>query len=81
MYEGPGMLSICKLELLREDLLPMLVALGQPVSQAMRAYIQDQAALNASEHDNYTSYFSDDLKNIVLEKDAEIIQRYGYRYE
>ena len=80
LYEGPGITHIVRMERLREEFLPMLTAVGEPVSGAMRAYVQDAPDSNVSDHSAYTNYYDNALRDRVAERDAEIIERYGYRF-
>jgi hypothetical protein len=80
IYDGAGILHIGRLERLREELIPMLISVGHPVSASMRAYITDEPARNTSKHRPYAEYYSDSLRDLVAERDAELIQRYGYRF-
>ena len=65
---------------LRAELIPMLVAVGQPVSSAMRSYVQEAADRNTSEHAAYTTYYGDELRNLVAERDASIISRHEFKF-
>ena len=80
MYDGPGIMHVRRTERLREELIPMLVAVGQPVSAAMRAHVSDAPAHNVSEHTTYVDYYSDALRELVAERDAAIIARHGYQF-
>jgi len=80
LYDGPGVLQVGRMESLREQLIQMLVGLGQPVSAAMRAYVHDAPAANISEHEAYTRYYGEALRDLVAERDADIIARHGYRF-
>ena len=81
VYGGAGVRHIGQMEHLREELASMLVGVGQPVSAAMRAYLHDAPAQNVSEHKPYAQYYSAELRELVAQRDAEVIERYGYRCE
>ena len=51
------------MEHLREELPSMLVGVGQPVSAAMRAYLNDAPAQNVSGYRLYTQYYSSELRD------------------
>ena len=70
-----------RVEDLREDLSRMLENVSQPVSADMRAYIEKEAPRNTSAHGAYTDYYSAELRELVAKRDAEIIERHGYRFE
>jgi hypothetical protein len=80
MYDGPGVLHMGRMERLREDFPSMLVAAGQPVSGPLRAYLMEAPASNTSEHASYTKYYSDSLRELVAERDGELIARFAYRF-
>jgi len=60
--------------------LSMLSGVGAAAGAAMREYVQQAPARNTSEHADYVSYYGNELRNLVAERDAEIIQRHGYRF-
>ena len=81
LYTGPGTpVSVGRLEELRDDLLPMLESVGQPISEPMRAYVADESPSNTSTHTAYTEYYSESLRDLVAERDTEVITRHGYRF-
>ena len=81
LYGGHGNpVQIGRMEELRDELPPMLEAAGQPLSEPMRAYIAEAAPRNTSQHDSYVHYYSDSLRDLVAERDAEVIERHGYRF-
>jgi hypothetical protein len=80
MYGGAARLHVARMEALREELESLLSAVGQPVSEAIRAYIQSAPARNVSSHGTYTDYYNDELRDLVAERDADVITKYGYRF-
>jgi hypothetical protein len=80
LYDGPGVMRIGRMEALREELLSMLSGVGAAASAPMREFIEQAPARNTSEHADYASYFGNELRDLVAERDAEIIQRHGYRF-
>jgi hypothetical protein len=80
MYDGVGLMHIGSMERMREDLVPMLVSVGQLVGPALRAYIAEEPAKNISSHAEYTAYYDDELRELVAERDASVIVRHGYRF-
>jgi hypothetical protein len=81
LYGGAGKAAIVgRLEELRDDFLPMLASVGQPTSEEMRSFVEKESPRNISEHTEYTDYYSDELRDLVAERDAEIIGRHGYRF-
>jgi len=80
MYDGPGPLHLGRLEHLATDLERMLEAVGQPVSAAMRSYIESERPRNASGHGDYAAYYDGELRAHVEERDALVVDRHGYRF-
>jgi hypothetical protein len=69
-----------RLETLRDELVPMLESVGQPVGAEMRAYVEHEAPRNTSNHAAYVDYYGAALRDLVAERDAEVIARHGYRF-
>lgn len=80
MYDGPGVLHMGRMERLREEFPTMLVSVGQPVSGLLRNYLTQAPASNTSEHAAYTKYYSDSLRDLVAERDGDLISRFAYRF-
>jgi hypothetical protein len=80
MYDAPGVLYVRRIERVREELIPMLQAVAQPVSAAMRAYLNDAQPGQALQSKPYADQYSDALGELVAERDADIIARHGYRF-
>jgi hypothetical protein len=80
MYDAPGILHVRRIERVREELVPMLVAVGQPVSAAMRAYLLDTPRVQVSEPHAYADHYTSALRDLVATRDANIIARHGYRF-
>ena len=81
MYGEPGpTLTVERADQLRPRLLDYLEHIGQRVSPAMRDFVLDTPARNTSSHGAYTDYYDDALRDLVAERDHELIARHGYRY-
>jgi len=80
MYDGPGPLHVGRLEHLPADLGRMFAEVGQPVSAAMRAYLESERPRNASAHGEYATFYDDELRAQVALRDAQIVDRHGYRF-
>jgi hypothetical protein len=81
LYQGGSApVTVSRMEDLRIDLVPMLEQAKQPVSEPMRAFIDNELPRNTSQHRAYTEYYSDQLRDLVAKRDAEIIARHGYRF-
>ena len=80
LYDGPGVLHIRRVDRIREEFASLLAAVGEPITAAMRAHIRQSPAGEAPEAVEYTHLYGDTLRDIVAERDADIIARYGYRF-
>jgi hypothetical protein len=81
LYTGTGKpVIVGRLEELRDEFLPMLASVAQPVSDEMRRYVETESPRNTSTHTAYTEYYDDALRDLVAERDAEVIARHGYRF-
>jgi hypothetical protein len=80
LYDGPGAMHIRRTERIREELVSMLTAVGQPVSSTMQAYLRDAPALNPSDHGGYQEYYGGELRDLVAVRDAGIIQRHNFKF-
>ena len=80
MYDGPGLMHIRRVERLYDELIATLVVLGQPVSARMRDFAQQAARRSASGARDYTGLYSPALRDLVAERDADLIARYSYRF-
>jgi hypothetical protein len=81
LYGDPDpRLCIERAEQLRVTLVDRLPRFGVPLSDAMRDFISDTPPRNASQHGPYVDYYSDELRDLVTERDRLIIDRHGYRF-
>jgi hypothetical protein len=80
MYDGPGIIHIRRVERLYDDLIATLVVLGQPVTARMRAFASEKSRLATAAAEDYAALYSPALRDLVAERDAELIARYGYRF-
>jgi hypothetical protein len=75
-----GPLRIGRMEQLRPDLLEMLAWTGEPVTEDLRRHVLEAAPSNTSGHAAYAGYYPDALRDLVAERDAPLIERFGYRF-
>jgi hypothetical protein len=80
MYDGPGVTHIVRVERLRSELLSTLLVVGQPMNAAIRAFVEATPNREGAAEDDYTPLYSDELRDLVAERDAQLIARYGYRF-
>jgi hypothetical protein len=79
LYGGVGeAVRIGRMEELRHELPALLSNLGQPVSEQLSEFVEQEAPRNVSNHGAYARYYSDALRDLVARRDAEIIERHGY---
>jgi hypothetical protein len=80
LYDAPGIAHIRRLDRLREQFIPMMQAVGQPVTAAMYDYLHDAPASNRSEHSDYAAYYGETLRDLVAERDRDLIERHAFRF-
>ncbi len=81
LYTGTGKpVIVGRLEELRDEFLPMLASVGQPIDAEMRHYVETESPRNTSAHTDYVDYYTPQLRDVVARRDAEIIARHGYRF-
>src|SRR5262245_35956998 len=81
MHEGGRDIHFLRMERLREDLLEWLRAMNIPVTPEMDHHIRQSERVNATSHQPYPTYYDADLARLVRERDAALIDRFGYRFE
>jgi len=77
-YDAP--IELGRMEHLRSQLPVMLQKVGQPLSEDLLAFISSAAPRNVSTHDAYTKYYDAASRDLVAERDAEVIERHGYQF-
>jgi hypothetical protein len=80
MYDGPGLLQMGRMERMREELPSLLASTGQMIGGAMTSHLLEAPASNESQHGEYTSYYGPALRDLVAERDGDLIARHGYRF-
>jgi hypothetical protein len=81
LYGGVGQsVQIGRMEQLRSDFPALLAAVSQPADEAMLQFIVNENPHNASRHARYTEYYSPQLRDLVAERDAEVIEQHGYKF-
>jgi hypothetical protein len=82
VHGEPGeTLHVGRMETLRRDLLDLLARVGQPVGADMRLQILGGEARNVSAHGAYAEYYSPSLRDLVAEREAGLIARFGYTFD
>lgn len=79
---GPAVdaVRLGRMEQLRDEVPKLLAEAGEPVSPALREYIDAAPALNTSEHGAYTTFYDEELARAVAERDRFVIERHGYAF-
>ena len=81
MYTTKGIDPVIgRCENLRRDLLDFLAGIDVPISVELRGFVLDAPPRNASRHGDWRDYYDQDLAHRVAQRDASIIDRYGYRF-
>jgi hypothetical protein len=73
-------ICICRLETLREDLIAFFDAIGVATDK-LREYVLHSDKKNAVEHRHYSSYYTQELADLVSVRDRQLIERFGYVFE
>jgi hypothetical protein len=78
---GPdGPTHAARLDQLRSALPQMLETVGEPVSAELRAHLASAAPSNRSAHASCAGFYDRELRELVAERDAPLIRRYGFRF-
>jgi hypothetical protein len=81
LYGGNGdSVRIGRMEELREELPTMLAGVGQSLREEFLTFIKEELPSNTSPHGAYAHFYSDSLRELVAQRDGEIIKRHGYRF-
>lgn len=80
MYDGQKPPLIARMERLRDELPPLLEAVGEPVGRAAADYLQASPPINTSKHRAYADYYSAGLRELVAQRDGDVIESHGYRF-
>ena len=81
MYTAAGIDPVVgRCETLRADLLEFLQAHAGGVGAELRDFVQTAPPRNASSHGEWRDYYDAALAGLVAERDASVIERFGYRF-
>ena len=80
---GPDITAVrlARMEQLRIEMPPLLESVGDPVTSALRDYMNSAPALNTSEHAPHRQLYDAELAQLVAERDRLVIERHGYSFE
>jgi hypothetical protein len=73
-------LTVERAEELRPRLLDFLQHVGHRVTNALNDFVLDAAVRNTSAHGPYADYYSDELRDLVAEREKLVISRHGYQF-
>lgn len=82
MYTGTaGEPWIGRCETLRTDFREFLERAGVPLEAELRDFIDNAAPRNTSRHGDWRGYYDRELADLVAQRDASVIERFGYRFD
>ena len=81
MYTSPGIEpAIGRCESLRAEFLAFLERVAAPVPAELREFVETAAPRNTSAHGDWREYYDRELADFVAERDATVIERFGYEF-
>ncbi len=72
---------IGRFENLQQDFLTIMEQLGVEEIDTIRSKFETSAHLKKSRHSHYSACYDDELRELVEQKEALLINQYGYRFE
>jgi hypothetical protein len=81
MYAGEAPVSVTPMEGMRDALPLLLSTFGAGISPAAETFLRAAPASNTSAHRYYTEYYGDSLRDLVAERDGDLIREFDYRFE
>jgi hypothetical protein len=81
MYAGEGPAHVRRMEGLRYALPSLLSTVGAGISPAAESFLRAAPASNSSAHRRYTEYYEDSLRDLVAERDGDLIREFDYRFD
>jgi hypothetical protein len=80
LYAGDPPATVARMEAMRDALPPMIEATGAVLTPQAKAELGTLPAVNRSNHRPYGEYYGPALRDLVGERDAPVIERYGYAF-
>ena len=71
---------ICRLETLRQDLVGFFDGIGAATDE-LRDYVLHSDKKNTAEYLHYSTYYTQELTELVLVRDRQLIERFGYVFK
>ncbi|WP_159016279.1 hypothetical protein [Cognatiluteimonas profundi] len=81
MYGDVSNTTLIDMARLREGLRDFLPSVGIDLTPTMQEWLRDRAPINTSAHAHYSAYYDAPTRELVAAKDAELIQRHGFRFD
>lgn len=72
---------IGRCETLRADFRRFLERSDVPIDAALGEFIDNAAPRNTSRHGDWRSYYDRELVELIAQRDASVIEQFGYRFE
>jgi len=72
---------IGRFENLQDEFLSIMDQLSVEETEAIREKFKSSARLNESSHSHYSRYYDDELRDLIAQKEALLIDKYGYEFE
>lgn len=80
MFGNADDVFFCRLETLRQDLIAFFEGIGVATDE-LRDHVLRSDKKNISKHLHYSTYYTPELAELVLVRDRELIERFGYVFE
>ena len=74
-------LHIGRFENLQGDFLDIMQSLGVEQYDAIKTGFSEKPRHNTSRHSHYSKYLDAELRDLIAEREAELIERYDYHFE
>ncbi len=72
---------IGRFENLRDDFLAIMEQISVNEIEALRQELSKHERKNVSRHSHYSHYYDDELRNLVVGKECDLIEKYDYEFE
>jgi tetratricopeptide (TPR) repeat protein len=72
---------IGRFEHLKDDFLDIMTALDVPDVDGLGQQLDERGRRNVSRHSHYSHYYDDELRDLVADMDAAVIDRFGYAFD
>jgi hypothetical protein len=80
MFGQADNVSFCRFESLRSDLIAFFERIGAD-SNDLRRYVLGSDKKNISEHHHYSTYYTRELAELVLIRDRQLVERFGFTFD